>query len=125
MTASQPVSLNILFISSIDRTSPFPIMGIEHDSFNLLISSQLALPVYLCIVVLGCKVIAFIPIFSSLFPTSGTTIESLFQPARILTVTGISGTDSTTAAVISSIRQRSFKAAEPAPFLVTFGTGHP
>ena len=65
------------------------------------------------------------PISSNRLPTSGTTIESLFQPALILTVTGISGTASTTAAVISSIRQRSCKAAEPAPFFVTFGTGHP
>ena len=68
---------------------------------------------------------AFTPMASRRWPTSGTTIDVLSHPARIFTVTGISGTASTTAAVISSIRQRSFKAADPAPRLVTFGTGHP
>ena len=68
---------------------------------------------------------AFTPMASRRWPTSGTTIDVLSHPARIFTVTGISGTASTTAAVISSIRQRSFKAADPAPRLVTFGTGQP
>ena len=68
---------------------------------------------------------AFIPIFSNRSPTSGTTIDWLSHPALILTVTGTSGTDSTTALVISSIKQRSFSAAEPAPLLVTLGTGQP
>ena len=65
------------------------------------------------------------PIFSSLWPASGITKDLTFQPARILTVTGVFGTDSITAAVISSIKHKSLRAAEPAPFFVIFGTGHP
>ena len=68
---------------------------------------------------------ALIPNFSNLIPASGITSDDLSQPARILTVTGILGTASTTAAEISSIRHKSFRAAEPAPFFVIFGTGHP
>ena len=63
------------------------------------------------------------PIFSSLWPASGITKDLTFQPARILTVTGVFGTDSITAAVISSIKHKSLSAADPAPFFVIFGTG--
>ena len=65
------------------------------------------------------------PIFCNRSPTSGMTILSLSQPALIFTVTGIFGTASITAIVISSIRHRSLSAAEPPPFFVTFGTGQP
>ena len=92
---------------------------------RVFINSQFALPEYFCFVVLGCKVIALTPNFSSLIPASGIIILSRSQPALILIVNGVLYAYSITELVISSIKHKSFKAAEPPPLFVTFGTGQP
>ena len=77
--------------------SPLPIIGIETDFFKSFIRSQFALPLYFCLVVLGCNVIALIPNPSSLGPASLIIILFVSQPALIFTVTGMFCAASTTA----------------------------
>ena len=59
--------------------------------------------------------------------TSEKVLLPFGNPPRMkdFTVTGILSTAFTTASVISSIKHKSFSAADPAPLFVTFGTGQP
>ena len=68
---------------------------------------------------------ALIPIFSSIIPALVEIILLESHPVLILTVTGTSGTFSTTEEATSSICDKFFNAAAPAPFFVTLGTGQP
>ena len=86
--------------------------------------AQLALPLYICALVLPCIAMDFIPTSCKRSATSTILIELSSQPKRVLTVTGRL-VCSTIALVKDTIKSISFKMPAPAPLETTFFTGQP
>ena len=98
--------------------------GTETARFTSLMTSQSALPAYICTRVLPCTAIAAAPACSRSFASSTALTDPPSQPLRILTVTG-TGTALATADTISAASSGVRMSAEPSPDLTTLPTGQP
>src|SRR5471032_2525615 len=124
MTASAPVYSRTNFAFSGVVTSPLATTGIETERFTARIVSYSASPVYMQARVRPCMASDWMPCSSAIFATRSALRFSLFQPVRILSVTG-TWTALTTASMMRATSGSSCSSAEPAKTLQIFFAGQP
>ena len=125
MTPSAPVFSRTAWAFSGVVISPLAITGMRAMAFTAAIVSNSASPRYCWQRVRPCMASARIPLSSAIRRMLGAFLFSTFQPVRILSVTGVSGTAFTTAVKIWPTRVSCWSRAEPAMTLHTFLAGQP